>query len=169
METAIVSLICIALMILGGMTMANNLLSTADTTTAGLEEMNETTGEIMRTDISILSASMSDANTLEVSLSNSGQTKIADFDRWDVIAQYYDDSSDYQVVWFDFEQNEWTVEGIYLDDEVTEEVFEPGILNPGEVMKIEAQLESIEPDSNNLVIVSTPNGVSTSSDFVGYS
>lgn len=176
METAIVSLICVALMILGGMTMANNLLSTADTTTAGLEEMNETAGEIMRTELSILSTDHS-GNTLEVILENSGQTKIADFSRWDFIVQYEDNQNEYQVVRINYDEDgappandTWVEEGIYLDAAgAQDEVFEPGILNPGEEIILQAKIVTppVGGGTTNLVVVSTPNGIPVSSVFSG--
>ena len=47
METAIVSIICIALVIFGGMTMSQGFLNTVDTSTSGLEEMSQRNEIIM--------------------------------------------------------------------------------------------------------------------------
>ena len=49
METAIVSVICIALMVIGGMTMSQGFLTSVDTTSAALEELGVRDEEIMRT------------------------------------------------------------------------------------------------------------------------
>ncbi len=175
METAIVALIAMALMVLGGVTMSQGFLSSADTTTAGLEEMSETAGEIMRTELSILSATQPAADTLEVTLRNSGQTKLANFARWDIIVQYYDGGASYYVKWLDHTEgalgnDEWKKTGIYLDAGTSNpEVFEPGILNPGEEIVIEAKLDpSVGQGTTNLVVVSTPNGIPVSISFPGY-
>ena len=40
METAVVSLICIALVVFGGMTMSQGFLTTADSTALGVEEIS---------------------------------------------------------------------------------------------------------------------------------
>ena len=38
METAFVSIICVALMVIGGMTMSQGFLSTVDTTTGNIQD-----------------------------------------------------------------------------------------------------------------------------------
>ena len=172
METAIVSLICIALVVFGGMTMSQGFLTSADSTTIGLEEISQNGEEIMRTELNTVSATQPAADTLQVTLENNGQTKLADFDKWDVIAQYYDAGGTYYVKWLPYTEgtpgdNEWKKTGIYLDaGDETLEVFEPGILNPGEDIKIEAQLNpAVGAGTTNLVVVSTPNGIPASISF----
>lgn len=177
METAIVSLICIALMALGGMTMSNDFLSSADTTTAGLEQMNETSSEINRTDISILSVEMDGESNMRIVLKNTGQTKLADFDYWDVIIEYHKGNGDLIIEWLDYTTDpsgpyggEWTLVGIYSDwDPVdpVDELFEPGILNPDEEMEIYAKvLNPVKPNrTDNRASVITPNGIDSKATF----
>jgi archaeal flagellar protein FlaF len=175
MENAIVSLICIALMIFGGMTMSQDFLSTMDQTSASLGEIGIRAEDIMRTELLPLSASQPSADLLEVTLRNSGQTKIGDFGKWDVVVQYHDNDSTYHVMWIPYivgvpGDNEWTKEGIYLDaGSKTAEVFDPGILNPGEEIIIEVKVNpSVAAGTTNLVVISTPNGTQTSTVFAGY-
>ncbi len=175
MENAIVSLICIALMIFGGMTMSQDFLSTMDKTSASLGELGIRAEDIMRTELLPISASQPSADLLEVTLRNSGQTKIGDFEKWDVVVQYHDTDSTYYVVWIPYTagdpgNNEWTKKGIYLDaGSETAEVFEPGILNPGEEIIFEAKVNpSVGEGTTNLVVISTPNGTQTSIVFAGY-
>ena len=169
METAIVSLICIALVIFGGMTMSQGFLSSVDSTTTGLEEISNRGEEIMRTELSTVNTTMPAANRLQVTLDNNGQTKLAEFDKWDVIVQYYDSSGTYYVKWLPYNEgtlgdDEWQKAGIYLDGQA--ETFEPGILNSGEEIKIEAQLNpAVGAGTTNLVVVSTPNGIPASITF----
>ena len=172
METAIVSLICIVLVIFGGMTMSQGFLTSVDSSTLGLEGLSERDEAIMRTEITPLSTSQPSSNYLDVTLRNTGQTKLADFDKWDVIVQYYDSEGTYYIKWLPYTEgtlgdNEWEKTGIYLDaDADTAEVFEPDILNLGEEIKIEAKLNpAVGAGTNNLVIVSTPNGISSSISF----
>lgn len=173
METAIVSVICIALIVIGGMTMSQGFLTSVDNTSAALEKLSKRDEEIMRTELSSINATLPSANTLEMTLRNSGQIKLASFDKWDVIVQYYDNSDAYYVKWLSYTDNitlgnnQWKKSGIYLNaaDE-TSEVFEPGILNPGEEMVIEAKLNpSVGDNTTNLMVVSTPNGIPTSITF----
>ena len=174
METAVISLICIALILVGGMTMSQGFMTSVDTTSAVLEELGERDEAILRTEVSPQTANISGGGTtLVVALENSGQIKLADFEKWDVIVQYYDDGGSYYVEWLAYSDNatpgdnEWVREGIYIDaDSETLEVYETDILNPGEEIKIQAQLNpAVGADTTNLLVVSTPNGVPASITF----
>ncbi len=172
MDTAVVSIMCIALIVVGGMTMSQGFISSADTVTLGVEALSVRDGEINRTELTLLTTALSaNRKTLEVALRNSGQVKLASFDRWDVIVQYYDSGASY-VKWLPYVteivgDDQWTKQGIYLHAEnQTPEVFEPGILNPGEEMVIEAELNPrVGKETTNDVIISTPNGVLASISF----
>ena len=169
METAIVSLICIALIVFGGMTMSRGFLTSVDSSTAGLEAAGQRNETIMRTEMNSVSASMPAANTLEVTLENDGQTRIADFNKWDVIVQYYDGTGTYNTRWLPFTDgtladNTWEVVWIRLNGAT--EIFEPGVLNPKEQIMIRAQLNpSVGAGTTNMVVISTPNGISASTYF----
>ena len=172
METAIVSLICIALIVFGGMTMSQGFVNSVDASTVGLEEVGQRNEEIMRTKLSPLTTSQPSANRVDVTLENIGQTKLANFDKWDVIVQYYDSGGSYHVKWLPYTEetlgdNEWQKVGIYLDAAAeTPEVFEPGVLNYEEEIKIRAQLNpAVGAGTTNLVVVSTPNGIPASISF----
>jgi hypothetical protein len=175
LETAFVSIICMALMVIGGMTMAQGFLRSIDDTSANISEISERDREIMRTNISILDASQSANNTLAVNLSNIGQTKLAAYDKWDVIVHSTDAGGISHVTWLPYtdsglNNNEWQLEGIYIDAEAkTPEVFDPGLLNPEEEMVINCQLDPpVGPNTTNMVSISTPNGITVSKTFSGY-
>jgi hypothetical protein len=100
---------------------------------------------------------------------NTGQVKLADFDKWDVIVHYYDESGTYYTKWLPYtldnpSNDEWQASRIGLNGPT--DFFEPGILNPSEEMII---LASIEPLSGNATVgnitVSTANGVYSSISF----
>lgn len=169
METLIVSLICIALVVFGGMTMSQGFLTSVDASTTGLEEIGQRDENIMRTELSSVGASQPASDTLEVTLENRGQTKIADFDKWDVIVQYYDGTGTYYTKWLPYttgtlSNNEWEVLWIRLDGE--DELFEPNVLNPEESIMIRAQLDpSVGAGTTNMVVVATPGGITASTYF----
>lgn len=169
METVIVSLICIALIVFGGMTMSQGFMTSVDASTTGLEEIGQRDETIMRTELLAVSASLPAANTLEVILENSGQIKLADFDKWDIIIQYYDSTGSYHVVWLPFTgaalgDNEWEMAWIRLDGAA--EVFEPNVLNPKEQMMIRAQLNpAVGANTTNMVVAATPSGITASAYF----
>lgn len=170
METAIVSLICVALIVFGGMTMSQGFLSSADTAGSSIEEIGMRDGEIMRTELTtVIAERVSWADILRVRLENSGQVKLASFSKWDFITEYYDGSSIYNVRWLPYNSespgnNEWERIGIYINGKT--EVFEPAIFNPGEEMVIGARLSpAAEDDTTANIIISSPNGVNESVSF----
>lgn len=169
METALVSIICIALIVFGGMTMSQGFMTSVDASTTGLEELGQRDETIMRTELSSVDTGMAAADTLEVTLENSGHTKLADFDKWDVIVQYYDGTGTYYTTWLPYVSgepgdNEWTVSWIRLNGEA--EIFEPNVFNPGEQLMITAQLDpSVGAGTTNMVVVATPNGIPLSMYF----
>ena len=169
METAIVSIICIALIVFGGMTMSRGFMSSVDASTTGLGEMGQRDETIMRTGLTAVSASLPSANTLEITLENSGQVKLADFDKWDIIVQYHDSGGGYHVVWLPYTSetlgdNEWEIAWLRLDGEA--EAFEPNVLNPDEQMMIRAQVNpAVGANTTNMVVASTPSGITASAYF----
>ena len=169
METAIVSLICIALIVFGGMTMSQGFMTSVDTSTVGLEDVRQRGETLMRTELTPVSSNLTAANTLEVTLQNTGQAKLADFDKWDLIVQYYDGSGVYYTKWLPFTEgtlgdNEWEVAGISLDG--GSEVYEPDVLNQNESILLIAQLDpAVGDNTTNMVVVATPDGVTASTYF----
>ena len=171
METVIVSIICVVLIILGGMTLSQGFLTSADTTSVALEEMGMRDKEITRTELTPHEINVDGTGSiLNIMLENMGQTKLADFNNWDLIVQYYDGSGQYHAVWLPYQagalsDNEWTVSGIYLES--NPESFEPNILNPGERIGIQAQLNpAVGANTTNMLVACTPNGIPVSIYFV---
>ena len=169
METAIVSIICVALIAFGGMTMSRGFMTSVDTSTTGLDAAGQRNETIMRTEIVPLSATVASGNILEITVENSGQTRLADFDKWDVIIQYYDGAGTYHIAWLPYTEdtlgdNEWEVAWIRVEGAA--EVFEPGVLNPKEQMLIRAQLEpAAGAGTTNMVVIATPSGITASTYF----
>lgn len=175
MENTIVALISIALIVFGALTMSQSSLSSVDSLSGAWKEMEKTAEEMARTSISTLSTStQSDGAVVEITLKNEGQTKLGDFENWDVIVQYYRASGAYLVKWLPYVEeepggNEWTVGGIYLDAaNGTPEVFETGIFNPDEEMVVRIKLNPpVGPGTTNLATIATPNGICASATFHG--
>ena len=169
METAIVSIICIALVVFGGMTMSRGFMTSVDTSTTTLEEIGTRNETIMRTNLSAVSAAQPAADTLEIVLENSGGTRLADYDKWDFIVQYFDNGGGYYSQWLPYTSgalgdNEWEVVWIRLNG--APEIFEAGVLNPGEQIMLRAQLNpEAGAGTTNMVTVSTPNGITASTYF----
>jgi hypothetical protein len=175
METAFVSLICVALMVIGGMTMSQGFLRSVDNTSSNIHVISQRDQDIMRTNIQALNAIQTAADTLEVSVRNNGQTKLANFDKWDVIVHYRDASAQDHVIWLPYtlgvlSNNQWKLKGIYIEAATLEtEAFEPSILNSEEEIIIQCKLSpGVGENTINLVSISTSNGITVSKTFEGY-
>ena len=174
MSTAIVTLFAIALMLVGVLTWSNASFDSMDSGAQSWKQMVGVSEDAARTDIEITGAQMQ-APFVEVVIGNCGKVHIAHFSTWDILVQYYDGNSTYNIssLVYTEEENpsdgEWNVDTIYADDSRSQqEVFEPEILNPGEVMLMKLKLEP-QPGAGtiNRVVVSTPNGIVTSAQFQG--
>jgi len=171
METVITGLIVITVLLLAILTLSHSFLSSQDAILESWRGMEERVGERARTDISPLEATTDPVlgNTVEVILRNEGDTKLADFDQWDVILQYIDGDSDDHTEWYPYGAgaNTWGVEGIYLDASGgTGEIFDPDILNPEEEIVIQIWVSpTVGSPTTNLATIATPNGISASTFF----
>ena len=172
METAIISIICIALLIFGGMAMSHGFMTSVDTSASGLQQIGNSVDSLIRTELTPVSTNLTaDAggDPLQIILKNTGQTKMADFDKWDIIVQYYDDAGNYHVQWLPFVNGtnavyEWDVGWIELNG--GPELFDPGVLDPGEEIMIKTRLfPLVGPNTTSMVTISTPSGVTCSTYF----
>jgi hypothetical protein len=162
MTTTVVCIICIAMIVVGCMTLSNGILTSADTAALSAQQLSVREGEMMRTALTGVSASLPAPDTLQAVIGNSGQTKLASFNKWDFIVQYFDVADNYYVNWLPYHQgvlgnNEWQESGIYYNGQP--EAFEPGILNPQEQLALEALLSPAAGYRAIKMTVSTPNGV----------
>jgi len=173
-ETAIAALIVLTVVLFGVLTIVQGHLSSQDAILESWREMEERTGGRARTQISAIGAGTeSQGSTVKVTIKNEGETKLADFDQWDVVVQYYRATGDCLMEWLPYtetippEENRWTVVGIYLDASTsTAEIIEPGILNPDEEILIQAKVNPpVGPHTTNLATIATLNGISTSAVF----
>lgn len=175
MATVVVSIICIAMIIVGGITMSQGILTSADTTALSVEEITIREGELNRTSLdAVRAAELSWSDLLRFTVINTGQTKLANFDKWDVIVHYYDDSGNYHTKWLPYTDgmpadDQWQAARIGLNGPT--DFFEPGILNPSEELVILARTSPLSGNATvGNITISTPNGVYDSISFsdLGY-
>jgi hypothetical protein len=180
MESAISAIIIFTLGLFAALTISHTYLDTQNSLWNSQQTRDQVTMERDHTGIEIIGTEMQAAGSIvRVKVRNSGQVKLADFDRWDVVVQYYSppliegDPNIYKVEWLPYTaaapgNMQWTVSGIYVDaDSMTPEAFEPGILNPDEEMVIQAKLSpTVAMTTTNLIMVDTQNGISASAHFV---
>jgi hypothetical protein len=182
MESAISSLILFTVGIFAAMTISHTFLETQDVLWTSEQARQEESLTRERTDLEIIAAETEAAGALvRVQVRNSGQTKLADFEAWDLIVQYYSDPlidpelypDIYTIAWLPYTAGtptdmQWSVSGIYVDAAtLTPELFEPGILNPDEEMVIQARLSpSIAMTTTNYIVINTPNGIRASAHVI---
>ncbi len=151
-------------------------IGSADTVLVAWEVMVDRNTERQRTELMLLTADLVATSTdVDVSLRNSGQTLLRDFEHWDVTMQYYATSSNQnlELLYVPYvatstpSSGEWTVEDIYLSvASSTPEVYDPDVLNPGEELVVRIKIDPTIPTStDNLITISTPNGVTISAPF----
>ena len=170
MAAAIVTIICIAMIVVGGMTLSQGILTSTDAAAVSVDSISVREGDIMRTSLeTVRVAELAWGNYLRVTVKNNGQTKLASFDKWDVIVNYLDGNNTAYFSWLPNTgslpgANQWQKARIGLDGPT--EFFEPGILNPSEEMVILARLNP-PPGASTVGVVSltTPNGVQNSLSF----
>jgi archaellum component FlaF (FlaF/FlaG flagellin family) len=173
METVLTAFIILTLLLFAGGTLFEGYLTAQDTIQTAWQEMEERLGEQTRTSLTAVDAQTQSAGSVvELTLRNDGSVKLTDFEQWDVIIQHYAASSTYAIAWLPYvagepASNEWSVVGIYMDAAgLVPEVFEPGILNPGEEVVIRARvMPPVGPGSSNLASLTTGNGVGVTAVF----
>ncbi|MBI4294924.1 MAG: hypothetical protein HY669_02010 [Chloroflexi bacterium] len=172
MANLIVTLISVAVILAGVSSMAQGSFRSMDGLSDAWRQMEVRAGSIARTELEVVSTYHS-GSRVDVTLKNSGQTSLQDFDAWDVVAEYYENSGTYHQLWVAYTteslpgDNQWTVTGIYLNDAGSQpEVFQPDIFDPGERLVIRMRL--VPPPKNGAdhhAVIGTANGVSVSTIF----
>jgi hypothetical protein len=174
MSNAIVALVVIALMLVASLSWSHTAFTSLDSVSQTLKETTQTAQEVSRTDIEVVGVQIQGA-FVEVSVLNSGKVRLAQFANWDVMVQYYDATEGYHIGHLSYNEdanpgdNQWIVANIYLDEGMgQQEVYEPGILNPGEVLLLRLKLAPTQGAGiTNLVAISTASGVVASAQFEG--
>ena len=111
---------------------------------------------------------------LDFTVANNGQSQLRQISDWDVIVWYEGASgSGLQIVWLTYTTSatpsagEWTLTGIYEDAGTFDpEVYQPGIVNPGEELIIRAELgPAVAASSSNTVTLAVEQGVAVTAVF----
>jgi flagellar protein FlaF len=98
---------------------------------------------------------------------NDGHTPIGDYSRMDVVVQYFGETGTRHDKWAAYTSgalasDTWTT-GAFQND-----VFEPGIFNPGEAMEIIVRLNPfVGAGTTNKAVISTEFGVTVETMFAG--
>jgi flagellar protein FlaF len=148
MDTVIVSVVSIALIIVVAYSFAmetNNLITSAH---SGFSNLQKLTLKKIKTNIEIQNIlwNVSGNDYLRFSVANTGDTKLSNFELWDVVV-VRNNSTLYLSYGSD-----WIVDSISNDS------INPNILDPFESAQIEVRIP-FESGESVIIRVSTPNGV----------
>jgi hypothetical protein len=164
MATVVVSVMCLALVIVGGMMLSQGILTSADNAAVSVAAISSREADISRSAVSELTVeSVTFDDALRARVRNNGLDKIAAYDRWDIIVRYEDAYGASYATWLPYAagtpgNNEWTVADIWLNG--PNEFYDPGILNPQEELVIYAPLDPAPAAGTEAeVTVIAPNGV----------
>ena len=163
MENALTGLIIIGILVLAILGLSEQSLSAHASISDAIRQMQDRLIERGRTDIvPVAAATLISPDYVQVKLKNTGQVKLADFNHWDAIVQYTAIGNSPHTDWYGYPDG-WT-ETIEQDGQP--EVFETGILNPGEEIVLTIHLPAaVQIGSINRAIVATPSGITASTIF----
>jgi len=173
METILTAFIVLALILFAALTVFNGTMQAQENLYVGWQEVQTRLGDQLRTDLTpIAAATKSSGGVVEITLRNDGDTRLMDFQTWDVIVQYNTAPGDYLLDWLtpltgEPGNGEWSVVGLYTNAAAAKtEIYEPDILNPDEEMVIRLRLlPPVGPNTTNLVNITTSNGIGTAVQF----
>ncbi len=174
METALAGLFISIVLIFALLTLTQTALTTQDMLVVGEQEMQARLADQARTDLEISDIQVA-GTTIDMMVRNTGDVMLSDFDEWDLILEYYRPNGvyTYTVNWLPntvlaSQYGEWTTGSIYMSGGSYEpEVFDLGILNPGEEVEVAVHVTSpVAQNSINRVTIGVANGVRRSAYFV---
>lgn len=120
------------------------------------------------TELSVTGTSIDGAGAnITLTIRNDGQTPIGDYSRMDVLVQYFGETGTRYDKWVAYTSgalasDTWTT-GAFTDD-----VFEPGILNPGEQVEIIVRVNPVVgAGTTNKAVVSSEFGITIQTMFAG--
>ena len=167
MEHAIPALVIAAVIVFGGVILADatrGSLQTVDESWRDIEALSE---ERLGTDLTVLSTNVTDGGaTVAAVIRNEGRTSITEPARMDLIINYNGTDDERHVVWLPYTEssppgdNEWTV------DSISGDYRNPGMLDTGEEMTIEIHLNPATQDGpDRWLVLATETGVAYSIYF----
>jgi archaellum component FlaF (FlaF/FlaG flagellin family) len=169
METILPAFIVVILLLFAVLTPAQSYLAAQDQLQASRQLMDQRLIDQARTDLTPVSHYISnDGVVVHMTVRNSGQTKLADFDQWDMILQYYDSGYVYHIVRVPYADANTQVLNTWSVVSISQDLFDPGIFNPGESITVRLEVSpAVGPETANRVELATPSGVGVTTVFYG--
>ncbi len=168
MDSVLTAVVIIFIVLFAVLSLSYATFSSQEMMAVSWQAMQARQDTLSRTQLTPVSAQIVSGGTeIQWSIRNSGQTRLADFQRWDAILQYTDNGSpsSHHINWLahstsPLSPGQWQISDIRVDA-ITPETYEPGILNPGEIVTVVMPvLPPIAPGSTIQLTLATDQGVS---------
>lgn len=148
MENVLTGFVVIFIILFAALTLSDAVTKSQESVTEAWQEIDAFQGETSATDLRPTHGEAGSGGTeVMVGLYNSGGTRMSDFEQWDVFVRYYGGmTGDLSIARLSYTEDapmagEWGIGGIFTDAALTQaETIEPGVLNPGETLRIDARL-----------------------------
>jgi hypothetical protein len=161
MENALVAIVSTILIIISSVIMMMSTLQSSSRIAAAWQSMTTEFNNIRTTSITAATDENYYGGPITVRVTNAGQANLTDFTKWDVIAQYEDGTATYLTYCTGISAgaNGWALTGIHLSLG-QDEIFDPGILDPGEYASLQIVLNpELQLGASVRITVATPSGV----------
>lgn len=174
MSSLIVALFAVMIILAAMAGYATSSVNSQDKINYSVKVTRDTAGDISRTSVSSLGAAITTNSRLDFTVLNNGQSDFRQVSEWDVVVWYHGDSgSGLEIERLTYTTSgspsagEWTLTGIYEDAGTSDpEVYQPGIVNPGEEFIIRAELgPAVASSSSNTVTLAVEQGVAITAVF----
>jgi hypothetical protein len=165
MENAIPSLLIGALLIIASSLIARSGLQSYDDVTASVKEMQTRMVDQVQSRLAISNVTVDGGGgAITLNLANVGQTRVATYDRVDLILTYFTSPTARMTTWLPYDAgisaSSWTITSI------TNDAYEPGILNPGETAVVRVTLPvPVQAGRTNFVHMNSEVGSIASTNF----
>ena len=162
MEHAIPALVIAAIIVVGGVVLADATRGSLETVDESWRDIEAISEERLGTELTVVSTDVTDGGaTVTLVLGNEGRTAIAEPSYMDLIINYDGTDTERYVVWLPYTEssppgdNEWTV------DSISGDYRNPGMFDPGEEMTIQIHLNpATDAGPDRWLVLATETGVS---------
>lgn len=155
LDTVIVAFFVIEMMLVVGGTLTMGTSDLLESSYDGYVAFHETTMDRLHTNIEIVDVrNQSTIGKIMFKVENTGETKLSNFELWDVILVENEKSqASYLTKDIDY----------LIDNNTYTRIINPGILDPHE--SIEIELLTADPNENMIIKIVTENGIASSVEY----
>jgi len=163
-DSILPALLAVTIMLLASLMIGRSSFTSFQVLGDAWQDAEERTVERVRSDISITSINVS-GSRVDVTVRNDGATRVIDFARMDLVVQYQEGVNSY-IKYLPYTASSPPSDDTWTVDSISNDVIDPGVLNTGESMNVQIQLNpAVGAGSTNWLQVTTDLGISASMFF----